>query len=580
MLEHDSGTNRECRIHGMRSFFDASEIDLLLSASAKVDANTATVVYCVYENPFARSGGIYAVAVNYAATLRASGRDTLVVSPFHSRVSSAPKEPLTCIGSCEVPFGENRVAVKIFEYFQEDVRWILFGSVGFFDASGGEAGGDPYVHEDPGKLLIDSLFASAAIPYVLAELGKTNNVIVHAQDWQLAGTALTAKLAVLENRLRSVAVVLTCHNPYDQGLSSTELSLMTSRQFTGNRFTETVYQYFMPLVDAPITTVSRVFANDLVSDPLQTSHFAKHLQVIFQKRGVIGVDNGLFLPPIRPFHEKSIAEAMAGRPQEILKEKDELRRKMLAELDSYTDPRIFGKLAGVDGKPLRDLPPEIPVYVMFGRLDPGQKGFDVLARAIEAMPRGKSRFILTPIVPKESPFSDDLRQLALRCSGDVAVYPFRMEKGYLETMAGATFAVLPSLYEPFGAATEPYLTGTPVIGRATGGLCQQVVSFGANADEATGFLYRELLPDAKEESIQADWREIQRAKTPGTRYCVPVYGAMVATLATTLSRSAELYRFDKPAYGKMLGNLFKQATSFGWDRALREYLEVYKLATD
>ena len=73
---------------------------------------------------------------------------------------------------------------------------------------------------------------------------------------------------------------------------------------------------------------------------------------------------------------------------------------MLEVIDGYTnDPRVIGRI----GPEEQQLPKKMPVILMFGRMDPGQKGFDVLARAIEALPRGLARFVLTPAGAMRSP---------------------------------------------------------------------------------------------------------------------------------------------------------------------------------
>ncbi|MCP4283979.1 MAG: hypothetical protein GY792_05965, partial [Gammaproteobacteria bacterium] len=56
------------------AFFDYDQQRQLDTARKKVESASATIAYCVYENPFARSGGIYAVSINYTKTLEASGR--------------------------------------------------------------------------------------------------------------------------------------------------------------------------------------------------------------------------------------------------------------------------------------------------------------------------------------------------------------------------------------------------------------------------------------------------------------------------------------------------------------------------
>jgi glycogen synthase len=212
--------------------------------------------------------------------------------------------------------------------------------------------------------------------------------------------------------------------------------------------------------------------------------------------------------------------------------------------------------------------------MMFGRMDPGQKGFDLLARAIEGFPRGAARFILTPIVGDGTAvFADDLRRLAEQRRGDVAVYPFRMEAGYMEAMAGASFAVMPSFYEPFGAASEAYLAGTPVVARATGGLTDQVADYRVDALKATGFLFREKLP------LGSSWPSIMNAATPEQRVEIPLYAMIAEALFDALNQAADLWRHDAPAYARMLQNLYPKAMEFSSERAAGEYAEWYRTAT-
>jgi len=48
--------------------------------------------------------------------------------------------------------------------------------------------------------------------------------------------------------------------------------------------------------------------------------------------------------------------------------------------------------------------------------------------------------------------------------------PFQNGKRLPRTAIGATFGVMPSIYEPFGSAVEYMANGTVNIGRATGDL--------------------------------------------------------------------------------------------------------------
>ena len=219
----------------LHSFFSPQEIKTLHAARREIEIRDASVAYCVYENPFARSGGIFAVAENYGRELLSRGRDAVFLSPFHSRLKSQPAETEVAeVGNCRVPFGGEMIPLRLFEHLCKGVRWILFRADGYFEASGGVGGTDPYIHEDGDRLLIDSLFASAAIPRVLSALGMKENVIVHVQDWELASAALSVKQAILDGMLKSAAVVLTSHNPYDCGLPLAALRLITPRKHRGD----------------------------------------------------------------------------------------------------------------------------------------------------------------------------------------------------------------------------------------------------------------------------------------------------------------------------------------------------------
>ncbi len=336
---------------------------------------------------------------------------------------------------------------------------------------------------------------------------------------------------------------------------------------------DTVYQRMIPLTDAPLSTVSEGFARELTSDPLQVGHFAAHLQSVLAAHGVVGIDNPLFGAPKAAFSDGAVDQAATGTARKILEEKAAKRRTMLEALSAYKDKRIRGGLDGNGGKPLTELPDEVPVFMMFGRLDPGQKGFDLLARAIEGFPRGAAKFILTPVVaPGTEPWADDLTSLSRRRTGDVAVYPFRMEQGYMEAMAGASYAVMPSFYEPFGAATEAYLAGTPVVARATGGLTGQVVDYGEDPFKATGILFHEKLP------LGTSWTAIEQAATPSDRVGVPLYALMAESLFDALREAAEIYTHRQSAYGLMLANLFKKASTYSADRAAAGYRALYDTA--
>jgi glycogen synthase len=561
---------------GLSALFSPEECKRLDLARRAAGKGKRVVAYCVFENPFARAGGVFAVATHLPPALRTAGDETVLITPFHRNLETTPRyDQLKHLGDIQVPFTSGTTRAELFETFDKlGNRWIYVQSWGIFDSRGGPTRKDPYAYDNNQYLVRDALFLSNSIPVALAHLGLGNNVVVHAQDWQLAATALSVKQALLSGVLQSAATVLTSHNPYDQGLPDDSLSWITPRlglkQWPFGR--DTFYERMIPLTDAPLSTVSPGFALELTADPLQRRHFTGHLQAVYAQHGVVGINNPLFGEPKPAFSEEAVRAAAGGAPEKILAEKSRKRQRMLEALSEYKDPRIAGGLDGGPGKKLTELPPEVPVFLMFGRLDPRQKGFDLFARAIEGVPRNAAKFILTPIVgPGVDEWAADLLELAERRKGDVVTYPFRMEQGYMEAQAGATFAVMPSFYEPFGAATEAYLAGTPVIARATGGLTGQVVDHEDDKARATGFLFKEKLP------FGASWPVIASAG-PEERVGVPLYAGMAEALYDALRKAAAVYAKRPMSYGRMLANLNAKAESFSGARAAAGYQALYDLA--
>ena len=544
-------------------FFTDIESSQLNAARCAVDPETATIVYATWENPFARGGGIIAVASNYGAELVSQGREVVMLSPYHTFLSSAPELDVQVqpVAEGSVEFGSRSVPFTLYEYIDKNqTRWILVKAAPYFEGGAGQA--DPYQPYD--QLLSESVFFCKAAPAALKALGLTKNLVLHLQDWQTASIALTAKEAILKGDLQSAASVLTMHNPYDRGMETDNLTYLSGHA------PRTVYQWTLPLMDGPTSTVSVSFAQELTEDPLQSGCFAGHLQSWFKEHPIVGVDNGLFGQAVNPFSTGSLLAA-----------KKERRNHMLKTLGAIEDPRIIGSL---DFDELLKKP-NVPVFMMFGRLDPGQKGFDVLAAAIEALAKQRidARFILTPsAIDRNSPFADrpqnrgqleavaQLGLLAHKLPKRVVIYPYRLETGYMETMAGATFAIFPSLYEPFGGATEPYLNGTPVIARRTGGLQQQV------AHGKTGLLYHE---GRQVDSAQAEeeWRDLQGAPL-SDRMRIGTYRDMVGALTRTLEQACNIYQKEPSRYAEMLGNLYPKACEFSWKKTANEYQAIYEQA--
>jgi glycogen synthase len=400
-------------------------------------------------------------------------------------------------------------------------------------------------------------------------IGLSKDIVFHLQEWQTTLIALTAKEAMLDNTLTSCACVQTIHNPFDSRVPAEGLAALTDNKkirehpvFKAQNGL-TAYQIGLQLMDAPLTTVSEYFAGELTSDLLQTGHFAPHLQEIFKKSGVYGVNNGLFIdfPP-----EYSQKEDYTIK--EIKKIKRGKRNALLEILDTYHPPERFGRLT-YKSKSITRLPDSIPILVMSGRLDPSQKGFDVLLQAVEKFKEDDIKVVLTPM-PVKSPDLDYFHEVAAACKGNVTVFPIRMQKGYRELQLGSTFGIIPSIYEPFGAAVEYMVSGTVTIARKTGGLVNQV------KHKTCGFLFRE-----KPDSYTMDNIKLfsQSGDIVQLRKHNPWVRDMADALYEVLKEAVAMYQKRPDDYYRLITEGFKQARLFTWQKAVETYVHLYEKIT-
>ena len=173
------------------------------------------------------------------------------------------------------------------------------------------------------------------------------------------------------------------------------------------------------------------------------------------------------------------------------------------------------------------------------------------------------------------------------------VFPFRLSAGYVELLKSANYIIMPSYYEPFGAANEGYASGTPVIARATGGLIQQVCPrnfkslsktiknylrlYHKDITKFTGYLYREHSSTenadnwrylygtdfSKPRSVQepVDWRN-------------PIFWSMVTELEKVVEEAIKLYNDKKEEYSKMILNGIDLFKTFTWEKSAEKYISL------
>ena len=548
------------------------------------------IAFVSYETPFAPCGGIAAVMARLPARVQAVSRvETIVITPFHHRIEKMASLGRSHEGSFGVSVADRTVIVHVYRHDDKIPYYFLLPEDRSYFAGQRhpyDVGGD--------DLLRDALFFGAAIPHSLHVIDPGKRWTLLLQDWEAA----TAVLATADSPGRPRAFV-TLHNSYDCTVSGDQLwaAGINPDGCPGG----TILQRALPLTELPVFTVSEQFAHDLTEDPLQTQVMAPQLQLTLKPR-LVGIDNGPFVDTA--LDAKMLAEAQGGNFAALDQWKAGHRQSFLAALKN---------LKPGEGKPLwGDVSKfgqgDAPWFVMAGRDDPRQKGYDVLARAAElyleeqGSETNPARFLFFPIPGDEGLDGlGFLRNLSERFPESVLVFPFLFREGFTGALRGATYGVMPSLYEPFGMANEFYLNGTVGIGRATGGIIQQIVplrstpSFSSQVNQrvtrwhaanaaATGFLFRER--DGLPSEVD-DWRAVNAANYERSgdalgqavfnrvreRSQYPLFQSMADELYRTLKDAAGVARDQAPLYYRLLsagiGHIEK---NFSWNRAALDYV--------
>jgi glycogen synthase len=566
---------------GAAGFFTPREAEMLRHAEQSFRTGKRTVVLLAFENRFASLGGLAPVMKYLPAQLERMGERVVFVSPFHARHPAMRAALKT--GVLDNRFADKPFRMGGYEAVMTCYRDTVSPTPSYYLEIPGRfcAGDNPYAYGRQEDLLLDALAFSAAVPAALAALGFTGNILFNAHEWETAPVAVTSKLAVLQGTLQQARTVLTLHNSYDRGFPPELKRLFLGRDIAG----DTILQCAIPFLSGPLVTVSTPFARELGADPLQRTFFADHLQTFFSMNPPVGIENGIFGETALPFNDATVVQAREGNYKKLLVRKQTFRRRFLKMLNRGRDARCIGRIR------LDYENTDTPVFFLAGRLDFMQKGFDVMFYAFERLRRGRAKLFFCPSSASRSTAADlkFFKKITERCSGDIEIWPFKIpRRAYDLFLKGASYLLMPSLYEPFGSANEGLLSGTPVVARGTGGLWIQVNSacpvtapafygnLGLDRDRGspTGILFREDYPDRK---AGAEWRRLLELP-PEKRLDVPLFASIVRSAENAFDNAIDL--FDKPdVYAGMIMNGFAEAHAFTWERAAKKYLQVYDIAT-
>jgi glycogen synthase len=512
------------------------------------------------------------------------GQAPVVITPYHHRIEATTSLCMSDVANFPVPYscrampGKKRdvhVSIRLHEDQGCPFYFLRAEDDGFF-------AGFPHPYAVD-SLLRDSLFFAAATVRALEHLHPQERCVLLLQDWEGTTTVLA-----LQQRRSLHRLLITLHNSYDSGAlydEDLETVGIDPASCSGPEPGSGVLERAIPLAQQPVLTVSEQFALDLKQDVYQTKVMAPQLQRIreFHPRGI---SNGPF-SELR-FDRTYTVQGLAGIP--YLKQW-KIRERMHL-LESLERSAREGKLiAGDLGEFHED---ESSWFVMAGRDDQRQKGYEVAAEAVKRFLEGDghARFLFFPI-PGDAGIErlEFLRQVAERWSSSVIVLPSLPKPDFLSALHGASYALIPSLYEPFGMANEFYMNGLVAIARATGGIIQQVVPLRAAAcfspavsqvaerwhstsSHPTGLLYRER---ADLPSVVDDWKTMDEA---WGHIGIPtqhggenaVFRSMCDELLLAMKDAVRIFTESPELYfGMLLEGVSHIERTFSWDRSAAEY---------
>ncbi|OLS13042.1 MAG: hypothetical protein RBG13Loki_3337 [Promethearchaeota archaeon CR_4] len=552
-----------------------------------------TIIFVSFENEFAPVGGLNAVMNRLPRQMARMSPEKaiLLLTPFFSRIPKSAraleKGAITVIHKgFKVPFRGQESDARLLRYVEDvggDAKFTMYLLDAPYHFLASE---NPYINPNvPQGLFEDSCFLCAAVPEVLQIIPEKPPFLLNLQDWE---TALVSK--TLPSSIRHKCVI-TLHNPYDNSCNMTlhfpglgDAIHLDPGTLT---FRSTVLKQTLPEIRG-ISTVSDVFARELMNDPLQTKVLAPHLQEVFHEKGVIATTNGIFKDP-----DPILREILT--PAGILEYKNSQRGELTKVFNSKEGAGLLARAWG--SCDLNDT--TTPLFLLFGRDDPRQKGFDVAAKAIREVLEEKgdiAHFVFTPIPgPRGLGTIAFLEQLSKDFPKSVLVFPFRLSVGYNELQTATSYFLMCSLYEPFGGANEGYASGVPVVARATGGLVQQVCpynyatlprdvqmlvdEFHGEKQQPTGFLFKEdasLIPN-----LTQDWTSIIKAKFLDTnpigdaileRESIPLYQAMTGAAKDAIIQAIDLFKADPEEYAACVLRGVQLLGKFTWEKAVGRYL--------
>lgn len=464
--------------------------------------------------PFAKTGGLADVAGALPKFLSQAGVEVRVILPLYREVKKKGFVLQKAGPLQEMDWAGQRASFSVWEWRQGPLSFFFIERDEYFDRDYlyGTPQGD---YPDNGERF--AFFSKAGLE-TLRILNFRPDVI-HCHDWQSAIALAFLKFVYgSDSFFAAVRSLFTVHNLAYQGIFERDilrriglpefLFNMEDLEFYG----KVNYLKAGLLYSTAVNTVSPRYSQEI-----QTPEFGYRMEGVLQKRrdSLFGILNGVDYSSWNPSADRFISQRF---DPSSLEGKEACRKDLLQAFSLETATAL-------------------PVVGMVSRLA-GQKGFDILVEALEAIFRlGVCLAILGT--------GEDVFQKALLEAREKYPEKFGLKIAFDEALshkiyAGSDFFLIPSRYEPCGL-TQMYSLryGTIPVVRATGGLDDTIQEFNPEKQTGNGFKFQDYSADA---------------------------------LVRSLKRAVSFYR-QKEKWTRLVQNAM--ASDFSWERSALEYLRLY-----
>lgn len=367
-----------------------------------------------------------------------------------------------------------------------------------------------------------SFFSKAVSTFYLygTHLLNTPIDIVHCNDWH---TALLPLLVGEQSKLhqkqtlqsRQTKTVITIHNLLYQGVVDETIidDLNAPRElfhFIGRGRKKKISMLREGLEYADIvTTVSPTYAKEIVSS---AHHDALGDILVKRREQLVGIVNGINIDVWNPETDHLIAQTFTAKTVHAVKP---ILRKALQEAVGLTWD-------------------DAPILGFIGRIEPSQKGVELIIEAAETLLSHHS-FQLVLLGVGNKTMISKLTALAKASNRRISFINTFDERLAHRIYAGSDILLVPSKFEPCGLTQIVAMRyGTVPVVRNTGGLADTVT------DGKTGFIFDQ-------------------------------YSAK--GLSSGILRALAAWE-DKPTWERLVASCMDQ--DFSWDKSAKRYIELYR----